>query len=78
MSRPLHVIAAEIHRLWPNPYYGATPYLSAMFHLSAITDKYFEDSAESVVLYFLSNASKWRSEDAKRIKLELKGMLPKR
>lgn len=40
-TRPIHAIAHEIHRLWPNPHYAALPYLSAMFHISKITDKYF-------------------------------------
>jgi hypothetical protein len=33
------------------------------------------DGAETIVRYFLSNASTWRGEDAKRIKAELKSML---
>ena len=34
----------------------------------------FED-AESIVTYFLANATYWRGEDAKRIKTELKSMI---
>jgi hypothetical protein len=56
----------------------ARPYWSAMQDLAYITDMYLNDTAESVVLYFLSNASTWRGETAKRIKAELKAMLPKR
>jgi hypothetical protein len=33
------------------------------------------DSARSVVLYFLSNASSWRGDVAKRVKAELKAHL---
>ena len=73
--RPLRVIAHEILSLWPNPYFGAEPYLSAMFHLDKITDNYFEDSAESVVNYFLANANTWRGDRAREIKAELNGML---
>ena len=73
--RSLSVIAREIGRDWKNVNYAAKPYLDAMSSLSSIHDKYGFDSAKSVVLYFLSNASSWRGEVAKRIKTELKGML---
>jgi hypothetical protein len=36
------------------------------------------DSGRSIVAYFLSNASTWRGETAKRIKLELNKMLKSR
>ncbi len=74
--RPLHEIAHEILKDWgPKVNYGAKPYLDAMFSLDKITDMYYADTAKSVVAYFLSNASTWRGETAKRIKAELKGML---
>lgn len=40
-----------------------------------IRESYGYDSGVSVVLYFLSNASTWRGETAKRIKSELKAMV---
>lgn len=67
--RPLHVI-----KDWAKVYFGAVPYLQAMAYLNKITDAYYEDSAKSVVQYFLSNASSWRGEVAKRVKAELKDM----
>jgi hypothetical protein len=73
--RELYTIAADIRKNWPNVYFGAGPYLDAMSTLTTIKDKYGLDSAESVVQYFLANASTWRGEDARRIKAELKGML---
>lgn len=73
--RPLFEIAADIRRNWPKVNYAAKPYLAAMGALDKITDSYYADDAQSVVLYFLSNASTWRGEDAKRIKAELKIML---
>lgn len=73
--RTLYAIANEIGQLWPKPYYGAIPYLQAMRALSTITDKYGEDSAESIVNYFLANAQTWRGNDARRIKAELNAML---
>ena len=48
------------------------PYLGAMFSLDKITDPYGADSGKSIVLYFLSNATTWRGETAKRVKAELK------
>lgn len=74
-TRSLAAIARDIRQTWPKVYFGAVPYLEAMAQLERITDMYFQDSAESIVLYFLSNASTWRGPDAKRIKLELKAML---
>ncbi len=73
--RPLNVIAAEISRLWERPYFGAVPFINAMRGLSAITDTYGYEDGESVVLYFLSNATTWRGDDARRIKAELKAAL---
>ena len=74
MTRPLYEIAADISKNWKNIYFGAVPYRDAMSELNTINDKYYADSAKSVVLYFLANASSWRGEDAKRIKAELKKM----
>jgi hypothetical protein len=73
--RDLCSIANECRRDWKNVYFGAVPYLSAMGSLGSINDSYDNDSARSVVLYFLSNATTWRGEVAKRCKLELKAML---
>lgn len=75
-QRPLHEIAYEIRRVWGKsiPQY-ALPYLNAMQCLTNITDNFGCDSADSIVRYFLSNASTWRGEDAKRIKSELRKIL---
>ena len=70
--RPLRTIAADIKAAWPKPNYGAVPYLDAMFSLNAITDDYYADSGESVVLYFLANANSFRGEKARALKQELK------
>lgn len=71
-NRPLSEIAREIRKDWKNVYFGAVPYLDAMSTLNSINDMYGMDSAKSIVIYFLSNASTWRGEAAKRIKVELK------
>lgn len=75
MSRSLHNIADEIRKDWPNPYFGAVPYIDAMRHVESVTDKYGYDSGKDIVIYFLSNAKTWRGETARRVKAELKGML---
>jgi len=73
--RPLAVIAQDILDHWASVYFGAVPYLEAMGRLDKITDMYGADDAESIVMYFLSNATGWRGPDARRIKAELKSML---
>jgi hypothetical protein len=75
MARPLYEIAHDVRAHWPNVNYAATPYLAAMFQLDKITDYFYEDSADSIVRYFLSNATTWRGEDARRVKAELKEMI---
>jgi len=72
--RSLSEIAREIRKDWAPVNFAAKPYLEAMGSLDRITDAYHYDSGRSVVLYFLSNASSWRGEAARRIKAELKGM----
>lgn len=74
-ARPIYEIAKEIKRTWPKVYFGAVPYLDAMRSLDKPSDNYGCDSAKSIVLYFLSNATTWRGEDAKRIKSELKKLV---
>ncbi len=74
MTRPIQDIAAEINCAWAKPYFGAVPYLDAMFSLNSIEDDYGADSGRSIVLYFLANANTWRGEDARRIKAELKAL----
>jgi hypothetical protein len=74
-QRPINEIAREIDNKWKNIYFGARPYLNAMYSLKSVDDNYGHDSAESIIRYFLGNASTWRGEDAKRIKNELKSMI---
>jgi hypothetical protein len=74
-ARPIYQIADEISRDWKKVNYAAKPYLEAMYSLDSINDKYIMDSGRSIVAYFLSNASTWRGETAKRIKKELNAML---
>jgi hypothetical protein len=73
--RTLSTIAREIAQDWQKPYFGAVPYLQAMFILDDINQTYCYDSGESIVRYFLNNATSWRGDTARRVKAELKGML---
>lgn len=73
--RPLTIIADEIRADWKSVNFAALPYLSAMETLCSLNEKYYNDSAESIVAYFLSNASAWRGPKAREIKKELNQML---
>lgn len=73
--RTISVIAREIKGgYWQKPYFGAVPYIDAMLQLESIDDMYGCDTAESIVLYFLSNATTWKGEKAREIKKELKDL----
>lgn len=78
MTRSLSAIAHEIKADWSKigkgVNYAAKPYLDAMASLDKIEDNYFEDSGKDIVLYFLSNATSYRGENAKRLKSELKAL----
>ena len=74
--RSLRVVAQEIRSDWgAKVNYGAVPYLDAMSTLDSIDDMYYQDSANSIVRYFLSNASTWRGDVARRVKAELKALV---
>lgn len=70
--RPIYEIADEIRKVWVKPYFGAVPYISALQMLSSKEDKYGVESADSIILYFLSNATQFRGEQAKLLKKQLK------
>lgn len=78
-SRSLSMIAEEIVRDWSaqgkGVNYAAMPYLSAMAELDSVDSKYYEDSAASIVRYFLANATSWRGETARRVKAELNALV---
>ena len=75
INRPLNIIAREIKADWKKVNFAAVPYLRAMSEMSDINAKYGYDDGKSIVRYFLSNASSWRGDTAKRIKAELKNMV---
>ena len=76
-TRFIYEIADEIKADWPaarNSNHPAGHYVNAMSDIRYITDMYIADSAKTVVLYFLSNASGWRGPVARRVKQELKAL----
>ena len=83
-QRKIYEIAREIKQVWvkkdgtPNVWFGAVPYLDAMLELGTMDEQYGLDTAVSVVLYFLANAAQFKGADARRIKVELRSMLPTR
>jgi hypothetical protein len=68
-------IARAIAKDWKtiNPY--AAEYLNAMLNIESVEDTYYADSAKSVVMYFLANASSYRGENARSYKALLKAMV---
>lgn len=76
MNRPICFIAKDIKKEWGSKiYFGAKPYLEAMEFLSNKDDKYGFDNADTILRYFLSNASSFRGESARRLKEEIKNIL---
>jgi hypothetical protein len=75
-NRPLHTIAKEISEDWgAKVNYGAKPYLMAMRSLGSIEENYHYDDGSSIVRYFLANATSWRGDVARRVKLELNNLI---
>jgi hypothetical protein len=71
VSEIAHAIAKDWTKI--SPY--AKDYLEAMKSISSVEDNYYADSAKSVILYFLANASTYRGESARAYKALLKEMI---
>lgn len=76
-NRTFAEIATEIKQVWKKVYFCAQPYLDAMLTIKSADPNatYIMESADTIVRYFLANATTWRGEDARRIKAELKSMI---
>ena len=74
-KRPVYKIAEDILNDWKAPYFGARPYLTAMLTINNELENYGLDTAKSIILYFLSNASTYRGSKAKELKIELKTLI---
>ena len=74
--RPISAIAQDISNEWSKAKsginYAAKPYLVRLRTIESINDTVMFETARSVILYFLSNASTFRGGNAKVLKLELK------
>ena len=68
-------IAYAIAKDWQNVSPYAADYLNAMKQIQDIEGAYYADTAKSVVLYFLANASTYRGENARSYKALLKAMV---
>lgn len=77
MPRTFAQIAKDIKIAWPkiNPY--AKNYLNALMEINSSdpTAKYYLDEAGDIALYFLSNATSFRGEQARKLKQELKDLI---
>ena len=72
-TRSISAIARDIRADWgAKVNYAARPYLQAMLSIDSTRDSFGHDSGESIVRYFLCNASTYRGEKAKALKAELK------
>ena len=68
-------IAHAIAKDWQNISPYAKDYLEAMKDIQDINGSYYADSAKSVVMYFLANASSYRGDNARAYKALLKDMV---
>ena len=68
-------IAHAIAKDWQNISPYAKDYLNAMKDIRNINDNYYADTAKTVVLYFLANASSYRGENARTYKALLKELV---
>jgi hypothetical protein len=75
-TRSISTIAREVESDWQEKVnFAARPYLDAMHTLTSVNDSFGADSADSVIAYFLVNASTWRGDTARRVKKELNKMI---
>lgn len=76
MARLIKEIAQDIRKEWKNPSEFALPYLNAMDKLNTIEDRYYLDEAYEIVLRFLCNAGSFKGEAARKLKKELRDLIP--
>jgi hypothetical protein len=74
-TRPVYKIAEEILNDWTSPHFAARPYLAAMLTINSHCENYGQDTAKSIILYFLSNSTTYRGLKAQELKKELKTLI---
>jgi peptidoglycan hydrolase-like protein with peptidoglycan-binding domain len=77
IEKPLNTLdisqlAAIADEDWVQVSPHARPYLDAMKSLSSTSQAYGADRGSDIVMYFLSNATGWRGDIARKVKAELK------
>jgi len=71
-------IAAAIRADWPTVHPYAEPYVEALEQVQGGWDgKLMYDDARSIGLYLLGNLTRWKGEEARRVKAELKKAVSK-
>lgn len=79
LARPLYEVAREIRQDYAAKgkpvHYAAKPYVDAMAQLSSLSDRYYNDHGDTIVLYAVENLGTWRGEVAARVKTELRAAL---
>jgi hypothetical protein len=81
LTRPLAAIAAEIvkdYEIKGKPvYFAAKPYVDAMRFMPTtnLDGRFYDDTADELVIRLLGNLSTWRGETATRVKTELRAAL---
>jgi len=75
LTNNISQIAQIIVQDWKKVNFAAKPFLKAMLSLNTLEDDYGNESAESVVRRFLSNAGSWRGEIAKQVKAKLRNIV---
>ena len=63
----LHALARLIRKDWKNVNFAAAPYLDAMATMDSVDTQYGYDSGDSIVRYFLSNASTYGKRTSRGI-----------
>ena len=77
-NRSLNAIAKDIRQSWKNISFNAAPYVDALESMNRIEDIYLIGNGVSIVQGFLTNASSFRGDDARRIKAELKAAMERK
>jgi hypothetical protein len=75
LPNEINELAKIIFKDWQKISPHAIPYLEAMTTLKTVNDKYGEDSAKSIIIYFLGNATGYRGEVAREVKKKLNQLI---
>lgn len=72
---PIDALATIVILTWESVSLHAAPYLNAMCKMRSVNDGYGADSGETVILYFLANATQYKGAVARMVKAELKARI---